>query len=68
MGSVTIPGYNALFVTTPSPGASICIAQGKEVAEATVAMFDGQYRFDNDAFEAALDGKARPLLAIVRTN
>ncbi len=68
MGSVTIPGYNSLFVTTPSPGASICIAQGKEVAEATVAMFEGQYRFDNDAFEAALDGKARPLLAIVHVN
>ncbi len=59
MGSVTIEGHNALFVTTPSPGASICIAQGRNAAKDVVAMFGERYVFDEAVFESALDGKGK---------
>lgn len=67
MGSVTIKAddASALFVTTPSPGASICMAQGEEVAQEVVAMLGDKFCFNTVQFERALDGKPSVKLHVV---
>lgn len=52
MGNKTIetPNGNALFITTPSPGASICMKNGKYVAQKLVKALGASYNFDEEMF------------------
>ena len=54
MGDKTIVGENCIFNTTPSPGASVCIRNGRRDAEQMVKFFPGKYYFDREAFERDL--------------
>src|SRR3989338_832033 len=54
MGDKTIVGENCIFNTTPSPGASVCIRNGKRDAEQIVKFFRGKYYFDYETFEKDL--------------
>lgn len=53
-GNVLIESPNALFMTTPSPGASVCLANAKEIAQKVVCMLGGDAHFDEEAFRHAL--------------
>jgi malate dehydrogenase (quinone) len=54
MGDATIVGERCLFNTTPSPGASVCLANAKRDAAVVAGFFGGEFRFDADAFEREL--------------
>lgn len=45
MGDVTITGDRCIFNTTPSPGASVCLANAKRDAAKVAAFLGGGYRF-----------------------
>lgn len=52
MGNVSIEGDGCLFNTTPSPGASVCLANAKRDVAKIVAMLGGEFTFNESAFEA----------------
>lgn len=52
MGNVSIEGRGAIFNTTPSPGASVCLQNAKRDVAKIVAMLGGDFIFDNTSFEA----------------
>jgi len=56
MGNKIFKGFHSRFVTTPSPGASIAVAEGMEVAKEIIAELGPDYFFDEVAFESAVDG------------
>ncbi|MDB5194485.1 MAG: hypothetical protein JWN50_499 [Parcubacteria group bacterium] len=56
MGDKTIVGDNCIFNTTPSPGASVCLANAKRDAERVAGFLGNHYRFDSERFEAELGG------------
>lgn len=48
MGDSSIVGHNLIFNTTPSPGASICLANAERDARRVVEFLGGDYRFYED--------------------
>lgn len=57
MGDKTIVGDGVIFNTTPSPGASVCLANAKRDVEKLVQMLGPGYHFDKAAWERDLEGK-----------
>jgi malate dehydrogenase (quinone) len=53
MGEATIEGENVVFNITPSPGASTCLKNARRDATTALSFLDGEYTFDDAAFEAA---------------
>lgn len=53
MGEATIEGEDVIFNITPSPGASTCLQNAKRDAKSVVEFLDGDYAFDEAAFDAA---------------
>ena len=53
MGEANIEGENAIFNITPSPGASTCLKNARRDAKTALSFLDGEYSFDESAFEAA---------------
>ncbi|QSW98719.1 FAD-dependent oxidoreductase [Haloterrigena alkaliphila] len=53
MGEATITGDGILFNVTPSPGASTCLQNAMRDTKQVVEFLEGDYEFDEDAFEAA---------------
>jgi malate dehydrogenase (quinone) len=51
MGNKKLLGEDILFDTTPSPGASICVAEGADNARTTVAFRPEKWQFDEEAFK-----------------
>ncbi len=51
MGDVTIVGDKCIFNTTPSPGASVCLANARRDAGRLVEMLGAGYEFDAKAFD-----------------
>ncbi|OGN10446.1 MAG: hypothetical protein A3J46_04950 [Candidatus Yanofskybacteria bacterium RIFCSPHIGHO2_02_FULL_41_11] len=61
MGDSTIEGQNIIFNTTPSPGASVSMANGRRDAKKIVEMLNamgGNFHFDEEKFQREL-GKPR---------
>lgn len=54
MGDATIVGENCIFNTTPSPGASVCLANAKRDAEQVVKFLGIGFHFDKERFERDL--------------
>ncbi|MDO8558372.1 MAG: FAD-dependent oxidoreductase [bacterium] len=54
MGDVTIEGESCLFVTTPSPGASVSVYNGMRFAKYIVHSLGEDYRFDEERFRKNL--------------
>lgn len=55
MGDVTIVGKRCIFNTTPSPGASVCLANAKRDAGRLIEFLGGGYHFDRAKFEKELE-------------
>jgi len=53
MGEATIEGEDIIFNITPSPGASTCLKNAKRDAKSVMDFLDGDYEFDEAAFDAA---------------
>ncbi len=56
MGDKTIVGDNCIFNTTPSPGASVCLANAIRDAERIVESLGPEYYFDKAKLENELMG------------
>ncbi|MEK7653802.1 MAG: FAD-dependent oxidoreductase [Patescibacteria group bacterium] len=56
MGDKTIVGDNCIFNTTPSPGASVCLANAIRDAERIVKALGPDYHFDRAKLESELMG------------
>jgi malate dehydrogenase (quinone) len=54
MGDKTIVEEGCIFNTTPSPGASVCLANAVRDAERVVSFFGGAYDFDRPGLERDL--------------
>jgi malate dehydrogenase (quinone) len=54
MGDKTLVGRNSIFNTTPSPGASVCLANAIRDAHRVVEFFGGSVRIDDAAIEREL--------------
>lgn len=54
MGDSTIVGRNSIFNTTPSPGASVSMANGRRDAKKTVEFLGSSYYFDEEKFQKEL--------------
>ena len=54
MGDSTIIGKNAIFNTTPSPGASVSMANGRRDAKKIVEFLGSGYWFDEEKFQEEL--------------
>ena len=55
MGDVPLVGETCIFTTTPSPGASVCLANAKRDVARLVSFLGEGYRFDREAFEKELE-------------
>jgi malate dehydrogenase (quinone) len=55
MGDKTIVGDGVIFNTTPSPGASVCLANAKRDVEKIVQMLGPGYSFDKAGWERDLE-------------
>ena len=51
MGNKTIEGEGCLFVTTPSPGASVCLWNAKHVVVRAMEFLGASFAFDKDRFD-----------------
>jgi len=54
MGDATLVGENAIFNTTPSPGASVCLGNAHRDAKKIVGFLGPDYYFDEDKFQREL--------------
>ncbi len=54
MGDKTIVADNCIFNTTPSPGASVCLANAVRDAARVVSFLGSEYRFDQEGMERDL--------------
>ncbi|MDP3697494.1 MAG: FAD-dependent oxidoreductase [Candidatus Taylorbacteria bacterium] len=54
MGDSSIVGKNSIFNTTPSPGASVSMANGRRDAKKTVEFLGPGYYFDEEKFQKEL--------------
>lgn len=54
MGEAKFTGDNIVFDVTPSPGASVCISNGKQNAEIALKFLGKKYRFSEKKFEKEL--------------
>jgi len=55
MGDATLVGEHCIFNTTPSPGATVCLANAKRDAEQLVSFLGEDTRFYRDQFEKDLE-------------
>lgn len=51
MGEAEIIGDNIIFNISPSPGASVCLANAVKNSEQAIKFFNGEYTFDKERFE-----------------
>jgi malate dehydrogenase (quinone) len=56
MGDATLVGDRCIFNTTPSPGASVCLANARRDVAAAVRFLGDGFRFDPEAFDRELGG------------
>ncbi len=61
MGDKTILGDNCIFNTTPSPGASVCLANAIRDAERIVKALGPEYHFHKTQLESELMGAPPPV-------